>query len=175
MIGDTIYLNPNYPNKQVKKDGVLKEELFLDKEECLHDFDFQAYCKDLEYSYRKTLELENTLNEIEEGLVEIDLEYFGLMCPCPQWATPENVELYNKSLGNENQIPMDSLFMVLVPENKETINPFDLEGWDEQEKIIFTFRGSFYKRKHYWIGEDGSYWYCRKFRYKNCDLKKIKQ
>ena len=145
------------------------------KDQCLKDFELQAYCKDFEYSYRKTLELENVLNKIGEESVEIDLEYFGLMCPCPQWATSENIELYDKSRGSENPIPMDSLFMFLEPENEKTINPFDLEGWNKQDKIIFTFQGKFYKRKHYWVGEDGSDWYCRKFRYTTCKLKKLTQ
>lgn len=105
-------------------------------------------------------------NELEEEIVEIELKYYGMMCSCPQWATIKNIELYENYLSKENQIPMDSLFLILDTYNEKTVNPFDLDY--DQDNPVFKFKGRFYKKKHLWKNEEGTEYFCRVLKYETC-------
>lgn len=41
-----------------------------------------------------------------------------MMCTCPEWATSENIALYESSIEQENEIPIDSLFYLIEPKNE---------------------------------------------------------
>ncbi|NRA51860.1 MAG: hypothetical protein HRU12_22265, partial [Phaeodactylibacter sp.] len=104
------------------------------------------------------------IKELENEIVEIELKYIGMMCDCLQWATPENIELYEKSIELGSTIPMDSLFLRIESSNDSVMNPFELEYIEP----VFKFTGQFYKGKHKWISEDGNEYYCKVFRYDKC-------
>lgn len=106
----------------------------------------------------------NNKLELEEE-IEIKLEYIGLMYPCPQWATPENIELYYSVLGTKNEFSMDSVFMILERKNDSITFPFKMEGWDGEN--VFIFKGQFYKNRRKWTGEDNYKWNSRVFRYES--------
>ena len=106
----------------------------------------------------------NNKLELEEE-IEIKLEYIGLMCPCPQWATPENIELYYSVLGTKNEFSMDSVFMILERKNDSITFPFKMEGWDGEN--VFIFKGQFYKNRRKWTGDDDYKWNSRVFRYES--------
>lgn len=105
----------------------------------------------------------NTL-ELEE-VIEIKLEYIGLMCPCPQWAAPENIELYYSVLGTKNEFSMDSVFMILERKNDSITFPFKMEGWEGEK--VFIFKGQFYKNRRKWTGGNDYNWNSRVFRYES--------
>lgn len=82
------------------------------------------------------------------------LTYVGMGCPCPQWATQKDIDLYMNSLESST-IPMDSLFVTLSPANEEVQNPFEL-GVDDA--TTFVFKGRLSTNKLKWQGEDGRIW-----------------
>ena len=106
--------------------------------------------------------------ELEKEVVEIKLEYIGLMCPCPQWATPENIELYYSVLGTAHEFSMDSVFMVLERKNDSITFPFKMEGWDGEN--VFIFKGQFYKNRRKWTGDAEHQWNSKVFRYESCEI-----
>ena len=112
---------------------------------------------------------EDKLGELKEELVEIELQYYSMMCPCPQWATKENIQLYEELLGTENEIPMDSLFMLIEPENEKLPNPFDL---NYSENMTFNFTGKFYTAKRKWKTEDGNEFNCKVFQFQQIEISK---
>jgi hypothetical protein len=126
-------------------------------------------------SEEKTENLNSKKLELEEEVIEIELEYIGLMCPCPQWATPENIELYYSVLGTKKEFSMDSVFMILERKNDSILYPFKIEGWDGED--VFILKGQFYKNRRKWTGEDGVKWNSRVFRYEGCKAvsKKLNQ
>jgi|GEM_PF-3942081 len=105
-------------------------------------------------------------NDIENNFIFLDttyemtLNYIGMGCPCPQWATAENTTLFEESL-NTIAIPMDSLFVTLSPQTATTVNPFSLEGGNTS----FVFTGRLSSNKYTWMGEDGSVWSNLVFQY----------
>ena len=48
---------------------------------------------------------------LESDTVEIVLEYYGMMCDCPQWISPENKLIYEKNIKLGNRISEDSVFV----------------------------------------------------------------
>ena len=105
---------------------------------------------------------------LEDKVLELKLEYIGLMCACPQWATPENIELYCSVQGTSNVFPMDSVFMVLERKDKSLPYPFKMKEWDGEN--VFRFKGQFYKQKRKWKGDDGVEWNTKVFRYESCEI-----
>lgn len=89
---------------------------------------------------------------------KLTLTYFGMGCPCPQWATPEDIDLY---MMQSSEIPMDSLFVTLSPANESVPNPFELET----DTTTFVFKGRLSTNKYKWQGEDGRIWENRVFEY----------
>lgn len=61
--------------------------------------------------------------ELEPDVVELELQYFGMMCSCPQWATKENIQKYEASIHRGNPIPMDSLFVLIEPKDESVAGP----------------------------------------------------
>lgn len=116
---------------------------------------------------KEKIEPQNS-KEVEKEVIEIKLEYIGLMCPCPQWATPENIELYYSVLGTENEFSMDSVFMVLERKNDSITFPFKMEDWDGEN--VFIFKGQFYKNRRKWTGDAEHKWNSRVFRYESCQI-----
>ncbi len=105
--------------------------------------------------------------ELENKITKIELQYLGMMCDCPQWATPDNIDIYEESIQRGQEIPMDSLFIKIVPENSETVNPFDL---DYGSTPIFQFTGKFFQKKRKWKSEDGIEYNCKFFQCEVCEL-----
>lgn len=132
---------------------------------CLNNKEKNPTISDVQISEEKIETPDRKKLELEEEIIEIELEYIGLMCHCPQWATPKNINLYYSVLGTGNQFPMDSVFMVLERKNDSIPFPFKMEGWDGEE--VFIFKGQFYKNRRKWSGEDGSKWNSRVFRYES--------
>jgi hypothetical protein len=108
-------------------------------------------------------------NELELETITLELKYFGMLCDCPQWATPENIVLYESLVGGENEMPMDSLFMNIVPQKNCTLSPFDLEY--NSLDPVFLFTGSFFKDKVKWTSEDGMKYNVKVFEYSKCVAK----
>lgn len=102
---------------------------------------------------------------LQKDTVEIVLEYYGMACPCPQWATPADVQRYNASQETDNPIPIDSLFISIEPADSNSISPLDLEYGSSP---TFKFKGSFYTNKREWIAEDGAQFNNRVFKYFEC-------
>jgi len=92
------------------------------------------------------------------------------MCPCPQWATQEDINLY---MSQSDKIPMDSLFVTTIEEDDYQQNPFELESWarGDGNSDTFIFTGRLSNNKLKWQGEDGRIWGNRVFQYSNCRLK----
>ena len=98
----------------------------------------------------------------------IELTYYPMGCPCPEWATNKNIDLYEEKIG---EIPMDSLFVTIQPEENYGQHPFDLKSWEEDRTSHlprFLFEGRLSQNKYKWQGEDGTIWENRVFQYSNC-------
>ncbi|MEM6264010.1 MAG: hypothetical protein AAGI38_15965 [Bacteroidota bacterium] len=106
--------------------------------------------------------------QLKEETLNLKLTYYGMLCPCPQWATKENIQQYEVCLGTKDEIPMDSVFILIEPENEKTANPFDLT-YNSLEPT-FTFKGRFYQHKRKWVTEDRITVNCRVFKYTACEL-----
>lgn len=65
-----------------------------------------------------------------------ELTYIGIMCPCPQWASEENISIFNE---HSSSIPMDSIFYTLHAENENQVWPFDLKSWKDGKRHDETF------------------------------------
>ena len=111
----------------------------------------------------------NTENILVEKTEELDLVYYGMMCDCPQWATSKDIELYESSVESGNPIPVDSLFINVVPADEKLIHPFELDY--NSLKPEFTFTGSFYKNKVRWVADGGIIYNNRVFQYSKCITK----
>jgi hypothetical protein len=131
---------------------------------CLNHTEENSKVSDILASEEKIERPKNSELELEE-VIEIKLEYIGLMYPCPQWATPENIELYYSVLGTKNEFSMDSVFMILERKNDSITFPFKMEGWEGEK--VFIFKGQFYKNRREWTGEDEYKWNSRVFRYES--------
>ena len=105
---------------------------------------------------------ENDL-ELESDTTTIDLIYYGLMCPCPQWITPENLQVFKNSVDYGAPIPMDSLFLTIDSFHDSIANPLN-QNYDTKDQT-FTFTGQFFKYKQKWKSEDGQTWNNRQFKY----------
>jgi len=111
------------------------------------------------------------IKEIESDSIKITLEYYGMMCDCPQWIRPEDKSKYHKSIESGSSMSEDSVFIRREPANELVLNPFELT--DENTKnYIFEFEGQFYKGKHKWVSEDGIEYNTKLFKYVECKLKK---
>ncbi len=106
-------------------------------------------------------------SELLQDTIEIELQYYGMMCPCPQWATPSDVNFYEQNIPN---IPMDSLFLTIQATHDSIKYPFDLENWERTIDDTFKFRGQFWKHKRTWITEDGITWNNRHFVFHSCQI-----
>lgn len=109
-------------------------------------------------------------NTLLDKIEDIELMYYGMMCDCPQWATSKDIKLYTSLIENGNSIPMDSLFINVVPSDENLKNPFELEYNSLNPEFIFT--GSFFKNKVKWIADDGMVYNNRVFQYSKCIVKK---
>ena len=111
---------------------------------------------------------EDLYGELDTTLVDIELVYYGMQCPCSQWATKEDIDLYERLIGTPDVIPMDSLFMLIIPENEQLPNPFELNY--SSKASIFNFTGHFYKSKFQWKSENGIDYNCRVFQYQKVQI-----
>ncbi|NME71429.1 hypothetical protein [Flammeovirga aprica] len=99
----------------------------------------------------------------------VELQYYGMMCPCPQWATPYDIKMYKSSLGTKNEISIDSVFIIIEPQNPNTINPFDLKY--DSTNPVFKFTSRFLKGRKKGVSEGGIKFNSRVFEYANCKVK----
>ncbi len=92
------------------------------------------------------------VNELETDTVTIILEYFGWLCPCPQWISSDNKKTYLKLINNDS-IKYTSLFWNIKPANDSIQSPFDLID-DDFSNLKFKFTGRFFKKEQ-WLGDEG--------------------
>ena len=103
--------------------------------------------------------------ELEGKIQTIEMEYFGWVCPCPQWITPKNKSIYiGKQKGNENYL---DLFYYIEPSSKEVVSPFELT--ENMDNLHFKFIGRFYKEKQYSF-EEGEQTPATTFQYDKVEL-----
>lgn len=94
--------------------------------------------------------IENFQNGITKKKLEketIIAEYMGMTCDCPQWKL---LEMKPNRKEQIELLPIDTI--ELLPYNKETINPLEL---DSISKYQFLFEGEFYRDKQNQKYEDG--------------------
>lgn len=92
--------------------------------------DLEIKSSDTIYSLRHTLERDTVI---------IELEYYGWGCPCPQWITQKNKEIY-ESKGIQEGKSLD-LFWNIKPANDSLPSPFDLTA--NMKQLKFKFMGQF--------------------------------
>jgi hypothetical protein len=110
----------------------------------------------------------NISKELEKETLEIEMEYFGWACPCAQWITAENKEVF--ILKSESNIPFgDSLFYYIEPSSDTIAFPSELTN--DFSAYRFKFTGNFYKKMQFmgWEGEMGP---AITFRYHKVELSK---
>ncbi len=96
----------------------------------------------------------NTVSqELEKDIIELEMEYFGQLCPCPQWITAKNKIIYEQQ-QRKNESHNDSLFYHIIPTSTITQNPFDLVTTNTNP-LKFKFTGRFFKERQY-INEEGA-------------------
>lgn len=105
----------------------------------------------------------------EEEVEEIELQYYGMMCSCPQWATRSSIDVYERSLENDTPIEVDSLFIIIEPNEPNIANPLDL---NYGSMPIFKFIGRYSKRRHKWTNEEGLEYNSMIFRYSHVETAK---
>ena len=106
---------------------------------------------------------------LEEETIYLELMYYDMGCSCPQWATEENIKRFQEALETDNPIPMDSLFIEIVPSSDTLPNPFDLDYSSEPK---FKFTGRYYKGKQKWNTESGGEYIYRVFQFQKISVAK---
>ncbi|KXX66499.1 hypothetical protein [Flammeovirga sp. SJP92] len=93
----------------------------------------------------------NSTKILENDTIVVELEYYGWLCPCPQWITKKNKIIY-ESTNAVNKDKDLSLFWNIKPANDSLPSPFDLT--DDMENLRFKFTGQFYVNPQF-LGDEG--------------------